>query len=341
MPFFKIRTSKFRHVYGSVARKDKCYENIKITKNAHDSNFCSVNPKFIAVVTETAGGGSFLVLPLNKTGRIEVNMPKVTGHRGNVLDIKWNPFDDNVIASCSDDTTVMIFQILLNDKSLAIIWNVETGEAVTYIQCHTDTIYNLSFNRDGSLLATTCKDKKLRLIDPRTGELLSETPGHQGTKSSKVTFLGDTDRLATCGFSRMCERQFGVWNVRDLSKPLRMENIDSGSGTLLPYYDQDTKVVFIAGKGDGNIRYYEIVPEAPYFHYLSEYKSSSPQRGLGVMPKRGLDVSRCEIMRFYKLHSVAGIVEPVAMIVPRKVSTIRLLREYLKVCKVLYNWSID
>ena len=43
-----------------------------------------------------------------QTGRIEVNMPKVTGHRGNVLDIKWSPFDDNVIASCSDDTTVSI-----------------------------------------------------------------------------------------------------------------------------------------------------------------------------------------------------------------------------------------
>jgi hypothetical protein len=27
----------------------------------------------------------------------------------------------------------------------------------------------MSFNRDGSRLATTSKDKKLRIIDPRTG----------------------------------------------------------------------------------------------------------------------------------------------------------------------------
>ena len=28
-----------------VARKDQCYDNIPITKNAHDSTFCAANPK--------------------------------------------------------------------------------------------------------------------------------------------------------------------------------------------------------------------------------------------------------------------------------------------------------
>ena len=35
---------------------------------------------------------------------------KVCGHRGPVTDIKWNPFDDNIIASGSDDTTVSHIQ---------------------------------------------------------------------------------------------------------------------------------------------------------------------------------------------------------------------------------------
>lgn len=61
-----MRSSKFRHVYGNPAKKEKCYENIKITKNAHDSNFCAVNPKFVAIVTEVAGGGAFMVLPIDR-----------------------------------------------------------------------------------------------------------------------------------------------------------------------------------------------------------------------------------------------------------------------------------
>lgn len=38
----------------------------------------------------------------------------------------------------------------------------------------------------------------------------------------------------------------------------------------------------------------------------------------GVMPKRGLDVGRCEVFRFYRLIAVKDLVEPLSMIVPRK-----------------------
>ena len=35
-------------------------------RSAHDSSFCAVNPKFLAVVVEVGGGGSFLVVPLDR-----------------------------------------------------------------------------------------------------------------------------------------------------------------------------------------------------------------------------------------------------------------------------------
>lgn len=63
---FRVRSSKYRHIFGSPYRKELCYENVHITRNAHDSNFCAVNPKFLAVVIEASGGGAFLVLPLEK-----------------------------------------------------------------------------------------------------------------------------------------------------------------------------------------------------------------------------------------------------------------------------------
>ena len=66
MNFRGIRSSKFRHVYGAPAKKEKCYENVRLSRNAHDGNYCAVNPKFLAVVVEVGGGGSFLVLPLER-----------------------------------------------------------------------------------------------------------------------------------------------------------------------------------------------------------------------------------------------------------------------------------
>ena len=64
--FRGIRSSKFRHVYGKGSRKENCYENVLITQKAHDTAACAVNPKFVAIAVEVAGGGAFIVLPLDK-----------------------------------------------------------------------------------------------------------------------------------------------------------------------------------------------------------------------------------------------------------------------------------
>lgn len=43
-----------------------------------------------------------------KTGRIDKAYPTVCGHTGPVLDIDWCPHNDHVIASGSEDCTVMV-----------------------------------------------------------------------------------------------------------------------------------------------------------------------------------------------------------------------------------------
>ena len=48
---------------------------------------------------------------------------------------------------------------------------------------------------------------------------------------------------------------------------------------LFPYYDHDTRMVYVAGKGDGNVRYYEALDEQPWAFYLSQFISGAPQRG--------------------------------------------------------------
>lgn len=57
--------------------------------------------------------------------------------------------------------------------NVVCIWDVGTGELVYELSdAHPDQIYSVGWNRDGSVICTTCKDKALRVIDPRRGTIL-------------------------------------------------------------------------------------------------------------------------------------------------------------------------
>ena len=122
----------------------------------------------------------------------------LSGHTRKVGHVEFHPCAENVLASCSMDYTVKI-------------WNLETGKDEITLQ-HKDLVTSLAFNYNGSLLATTSRDKKIRIWDIRSGKILSEGPGHTGAKPSRVVWLGNTDRIITTGFSRLSDRQvvFGM-----------------------------------------------------------------------------------------------------------------------------------
>ncbi|XP_026066629.1 coronin-1C-like isoform X1 [Carassius auratus] len=349
-----VRQSKFRHVFGQAVKNDQCYDDIRVSRVTWDSAFCAVNPKFVAIIVEASGGGAFMVLPLHKSGRIDKAYPTVCGHTGPVLDIDWCPHNDQVIASGSEDCTVMVWQIPENGlvtsmsepvvvleghskrvgivtwhptarnvllsagcDNVVIIWNVGTGEAmITLEDMHPDIIFSVCWNRNGSLICTACKDKKVRVIDPRKEEIIAEKDkAHEGARPMRAIFLSD-GKVFTTGFSRMSERQLGLWDPDNMEEPVSVHEMDTSNGVLLPFYDPDTNVVYLCGKGDSSIRYFEITDEAPFVHYLNTFTTKEPQRGMGYMPKRGLDVNKCEIARFYKLHERKC--EPIIMTVPRK-----------------------
>lgn len=110
------------------------------------------------------------------------------------------------------------------------------------INCHNEMIYCMDINQDGTFLATTSKDKKLKIIELRDGIVISEGVCHSSAKCSKVAFL-DYGRVVTTGFSRHSDRQYAIWDQHNLKNPLAQEVIDSSSGIVTPYYDSDTKMV--------------------------------------------------------------------------------------------------
>jgi len=188
---------------------------------------------------------------------------------------------------------------------------------VTFI-IRDDAVWSTNWNWAGSLLAATCKDRQIRVIDPRAGSVAAQGKGHEGLKQSKVTWMGRHERLLTTGFDKMNMRQFAIWDARDLTKPITMKSLGSSSGVSMPLYDADTDVFFIASKGESAIRVYEASPEGTgtsAYQELSVASSDQLCRGACLMPKRCLELMSNEIDRVLKVTNNAVI--PTGFFVPR------------------------
>lgn len=353
-----VRQSKYRHVFGTAWKRDQSYDNLRVSPNVWDSNLIKANPLFLSINWDAAGGGAFLILPLDKPGKLQKNFPLFSGHSGPVLDTDFANFNDYVVASASEDGLVLVWNIpnqfpsdatdaVENHETAAVtlsghtkkvttvlfhptadnvlasssadltirLWDVEAGGERQRLTGHTEVIQSLAWNWDGNLLASTCRDKKLRIFDARANRIVQEGNAHLGIKGSRVVWLGNTDKLITTGFSRSSDRQIFIWNAGDLSNPVKRMDVDTSSGVLMPFFDPDINLLYVAGKGDGNVRYYEF--EGGELHYLADHHSTEPQRGMAFLPKRALNVLECEIARAYRVCG-SSLVEPVSFRVPRK-----------------------
>ena len=90
---------------------------------------------------------------------------------------------------------------------LVKLYDIEKGAEKLNISAHSDLINSVTFNWEGNLIATTCKDKKLRVIDLRSGKVTQQVDAHSGVKGARVLWLGDKNRLITTGFSKTSDRQ--------------------------------------------------------------------------------------------------------------------------------------
>ena len=166
--------------------------------------------------------------------------------------MQWNPYNDNMLATSSEDGTIKLWEIpsrglLMNiDDSKALlsleyherrctqiawhpvassvllsvsqepklcVWNLDEGEAAVEITDHPDIIYNASWSMNGDKIVTSCKDKNFRIFDARSGDLLFKEKGHEGAKPQRVIFTFDDKLLFSTGFSKMSERQYAVWDA--------------------------------------------------------------------------------------------------------------------------------
>ena len=344
-----------------------CHTGFCLSTVTGDQQYIKASSKYFAVAL-FGGGGLVYVGRHDRPGRfVPGSTPTLHGHLGTILDFEWNPFDDTMLATASEDTTIKLWSVPDewepidakgvskegNDITESIVdlvghskkvnllrfhptasnvlastssdytvklWDVESSQELTTFDEMQDLCHDIIWDHRGDNYATACKDKAVRFVDARASKVTARIgQAHDGVKGVKVVYMGESGKVLTTGHSKATGREVKIWDLRNLANgPIHIERIDTAAGVLMPMYDVDTNVVYLCGKGDGNIRVCEFEDEAPFFHRLNEgFRSTTALKGVCMVPKRGLDIMKCESARLLKVTNESGI-QPLSFYVPRK-----------------------
>ncbi|CAM9508972.1 unnamed protein product [Ectocarpus fasciculatus] len=355
---------KLRHVYGVETKGAKPVFNLSPLLTSLDGPILAASSSFWAVPW-VGGGGPVYVSPLSASGKVEPDCGLVNGHKAMVHSIAFSPFQPNLMATGSEDSTVKLWSlpegglaegnmgaddaiadltfnytavryVEFNPVSENVVMTTNSDHSVqlcdvaaggdtaaSTIDVHPNTINSACFNGDGSLIATTCRDGKIRVLDPRAGSVVAEGQGHQGRKTMKAAWCfgaGRREVLASTGCAAAGHRQLCLWDPRDLSSPYSTKTVDSSNGLLLPMFCEATGLLLLAGRGGSGIKYYELSDSGgtspPSAQFCHEYKAEGdPLSGLALLPPQCLDVASVEVARLLRLTSTS--VEPVSLMLPR------------------------
>lgn len=174
---------------------------------------------------------------------------------------------------------------------------------------------SLDWNYNGSLYGVTNKEKMIHIADPRGNKIVMSTKGHDSTKSQRMGFLGNTDYLFSCGFNKSNERQIKLYDSRNIEEAVMTVPVDTQTGVMMPYYDTDTGLIYVPGRGEGNIKYFDFSNGT--VKYANEFRSGVPQKAIAAFPKRSVNYNKCEITKFAKL--TLNTIEYVSFFVPKRV----------------------
>ncbi|XP_014219371.1 coronin-7 isoform X2 [Copidosoma floridanum] len=348
---WRFKASKYKNATPIVPKPEACIRDICVGSYQTYGNNIAASATFMAFNVDH-NGSSLAVLPLEDCGRKSKTMPLLHAHADTVTDVDFSPFHDGLLATGSQDCLVKLWHIpeigleeplcnpectfshrqrrvevvrwhpcaehLLTTVSYTnlSLWDVLSQKELFSNNEHKEVIQSLSWKQDGTLLATSCKDKQVRVIDPRAAKnVVQSASSHQSIKDSRIIWLGNSDKLLTTGFDAARLRQVYIRDLRNLNDPIKTLELDCSTGILMPLFDPDTNMLFLAGKGDTTIMYMEVTNKDPYL--VEGIRHSGEQtKGVCLVPKRALNVMQAEVNRVLQLTSTMVI--PIMYQVPRK-----------------------
>ncbi|XP_075243634.1 coronin-6-like isoform X2 [Convolutriloba macropyga] len=190
-----VHHSKFRNIYGQAHKKQDSYEGIPVSSNMFENNYSCVNPKFLAIATKAPG--CFTVIDLKHVGR-QSNYVQVKHSGSQLMDLKWNPFNDRMLATSADDGTIKIW--VIPEEGVKEGAELEPIRVITH---HKKRVYGLEWHPSAeNILATCSADCTAAVLDigaaTEKDVVVSKTEPH-GDFVFQVNWDYEGERIFTLG----------------------------------------------------------------------------------------------------------------------------------------------
>ena len=131
--------------------------------------------------------------------------------------------------------------------NLVLIYDTKTGDLISRLRGHKDTVYSVAFVRDGTRFASGGADKTV-IIWTRKGDGILKY--QHGDSIQKVCYNPSTDQLASC-----TAQDFGLWSKEQKSVakhkvfPRVLSSAWSNDGKYLALGHEDGKISIRDNKG--------------------------------------------------------------------------------------------
>ena len=245
----------------------------------------------------------WLIAPGGLTEPTNKPHASLSGHSEKIYMIKFHPLAKDILASSSFDMSIRI-------------WDLETCTERMNLSGHCDQIFSMAWSPCGNFLATTSKDTKIRMFEPRaSSHPIREGRGPAGTRGSRIVWALDGNYIVVLGFDKVSERQISVYRANALNAVMATVGLDVSPSILIPFYDEDSSTLFATGRGDSTIYAFEVSEEAPFLCPLSHHRATSLHQGLSFLPKNACDVANVEFAKALRLTN--NTIEPLSFTVPR------------------------
>jgi hypothetical protein len=160
--------SLYKYINLNAATQNESFFNLNIDTSAVDSMLIAASKDRFALPWATLSAGAIYVGDLSKPGKFAQastsDTPLLSGLKEKVSCLEFNPFDANVLASGSEDGSIVLWT-LPEGGALKSSLSVD-GEAATLLNAHMKGVRNVLWHPCASnVLASSSSDMSVRLWD--------------------------------------------------------------------------------------------------------------------------------------------------------------------------------